>query len=260
VTTRLLIVENDPADDAGRLGAWLEAAGLEPAVVRPYQGDPLPAEQAGLDGVDGLLVLGGHRSACGPDPGWFADLRVLLARAVADRLPTLAVCLGAQLLAQATGGAVARAGNGPEIGVGLVAKRDAAAIDELFAAVPFTPDVVQWHSDEVSVLPPAATLLAAGTRSANQAFRVGERAWGVQFHPEADRAMVAGWVAGDLAGPNLLAGLGIDSDTLLDGVAAAEPDLEEVWRPVAERFATLVAGQAEDGSGAGGRPLPLVQP
>lgn len=248
---RLLVVENDPGCDARRLGDWLTGAGLTLEVLRPYAGDAVPGT---VGDRGGLLVLGGPQDAWDaadgtPGASWFGALRALLARSVADGVPVLGVCLGAQLLAQATGGRVARIGDGPELGARLVAKRDAADSDDLFGGVPFTPDVAQWHWDEISVLPPRATLLVAGTRVPNQAFRVGARAWGVQFHPEADAAMVARWAVKDAA---RVAELGLDGDALVAGVVERLDDLAAVWRPVAERFAAVVGGRQ------GGRPLPLV--
>lgn len=232
------MVENDPDDHPGRLGEWLAGAGLRLAVCRPHLGEPVPAD---LAGYAALVVLGGGQDAY-PDPAgrpgaaWFPAEVSLLRAAVRDRVPTLAVCLGAQLLATAHGGRVAPAPAGPEVGPALVARRDLAAADPLFARVPFTPDVFQWHSDEVTELPPGAVLLAASPRYPHQAFRIGSAAWGLQFHPEADLAMVTGWAARNR---ELLARLGWDEAGLLAATAAALDDLAAVWQPFAARFAAL---------------------
>src|SRR5688572_29187984 len=136
-----LVIENDPTDDVCRLGDWLTAGGLDLRVVRPHAGDPLPDD---LDSFAALVVLGGEQSAL-DDPAavlgaaWFPKLESLLRKAVRHRVPTLAICLGAQLLAQAHGGAVTRCAAGPEIGPKLVARRDAADRDPLFASVPMMP-------------------------------------------------------------------------------------------------------------------------
>jgi GMP synthase-like glutamine amidotransferase len=132
---RALVVENDPTDDARRLGDWLVAAGVELVVVRPYAGEALPAT---LDGYGALVVLGGGQDAHPASDGsraepWFEALESLLRKAVRYRVPTLAICLGAQLLAQAHGGTVQRSPSGPEIGATLVARRDIADRDPLFA-------------------------------------------------------------------------------------------------------------------------------
>jgi GMP synthase-like glutamine amidotransferase len=235
---RCLVVENDPSDDACRLGDWLVDGGLELAVARPHAGEALPDR---LDGYAALVVLGGEQNAYpGPDgaPGaaWFPALERLLRKAVRERLPTLAVCLGGQLLATAHNGMVEPSPAGPEIGARLVARRDIADSDPVFAPVPFAPDVLQWHRDEITELPAGAVLLAASTHHQHQAFRLGDAAWGIQFHIESDIEMIAEWVSGSL---DLLAELGQDPIDLLEACDAVMADVEDVWRPFAQRFATL---------------------
>jgi GMP synthase-like glutamine amidotransferase len=240
--SRTLVVENDRSDDARRLGDWLRAAGLTLETVRPHAGDPLPGT---LDGYAALVVLGGEQNAYPapdgtPDAPWFPALEGLLRKATRHRVPTLAVCLGAQLLATAHGGTVRRSESGPEIGPTLVGKRDVAARDPLFAPLPMAPDVLQWHLDEVTELPLGAVLLAASPRFPHQAFRVGPCAWGIQFHIECDTAMFASWAA---SGGATLAALGYDADALVAACDALMPDLAEVWQPFTERFAGVVRGE-----------------
>jgi GMP synthase-like glutamine amidotransferase len=255
-----LVIENDPTDDLRRLGEWLTGAGLELTVLRPHAGDALPE---GLDDYLGLIVLGGDQSAYAHEDGtpgapWFLQLEGLLRKAVRNRVPTLGVCLGAHLLAQAHGGLVERSTSGPEIGPGLVGKRDAADTDPLFKWVPLLPDVIQWHRDEITELPLRAVLLAASSRYPNQAFRLGDRAWGVQFHLECDAAMIQQWAADDAA---TLDELGFDPEAVLYAIADILPDVEEVWQPFAARFAALVLGELPDADipdTGFGRTLPLL--
>jgi GMP synthase-like glutamine amidotransferase len=244
---RALVVENDPTDDARLLGRWLAEAGLDLVEVRPHAGEPLPDD---LDGYAALVVLGGEQDAFAaadgtPGAPWFPALERLLRKAVRHRVPTLAICLGGQLLAVAHGGTVQRSASGPEIGPCLVARRDVAVRDPLFAAVPFAPDVLQWHRDEITELPAGAVLLAASTRYPHQAFRLGPAAWGLQFHIESDTAMIAQWAADS---PRALDELGIDPEVLVAAVADVMPDLAEVWRPFAHRFAALALGAPEPGA------------
>lgn len=251
---RALVVENDPRDDARRLGDWLSAAGLELVVLRAHADEPLPAA---LDDYAALVVLGGDQHAYpdgagNPGASWLPDLERLLRRAVRHRVPTLAICLGAQLLAAAHGGLVERSAAGPAFGPGLVARRDAAERDPIFARVPFAPDVLAWHVDEVTELPAGAVLLAASTRYPHQAFRVGDAAWGLQFHIECDTEMIAEWLSADL---DILAELGRDPVEVLAACDAVMDDVAEAWRPFAERFAALaLTGPAP----AGQRDLPLL--
>lgn len=232
------MVENDPSDDSRLLGDWLAEGGLELAPVRPYDGEPLPD---GLDGYAAVVVMGGEQDAY-PDadgnPGapWFPALERLLRRAVRERVPTLGVCLGGQLLATAHAGTVERSAAGPEIGAKLVARRDVAEDDPLFADVPFAPDVLQWHRDEITELPVGAVLLAASTSYPHQAYRLGDAAWGLQFHIECDVEMLASWASDNL---DVLAELGIDPIDLLESYDAALGDVADVWRPFAHRFARV---------------------
>ncbi|GAA4964048.1 type 1 glutamine amidotransferase [Actinoplanes utahensis] len=255
-----LVIENDPADDLRRLGDWLTEGGLELTVLRPHAGDALPET---LDGHAALIVLGGDQNAF-PDaagtPGapWFPAVEGLLRKAVRHRVPTLGVCLGGQLLAQAHGGLIEPGAAGPEIGPGLVAKRDAADRDPLFKWVTLLPDVQQWHRDAITELPAGAVLLAASTRYPHQAFRIGDRAWGLQFHIECDAAMIADWVRADHA---VLTGLGYDPEAVVRACAAALPDVEEVWQPFAVRFAALALGTLPDADipdPGSARTLPLL--
>ena len=255
-----LVIENDPTDDPRRLGEWLTEAGLQLTVLRPHAGEALPET---LDDYSALIVLGGDQNAYpGGDgvPGapWFPALEGLLRKAVRNRVPTLGVCLGGQLLAAAHGGLVERSTSGPEIGPGLVGKRDAADTDPLFKWVPLLPDVIQWHRDEITELPLRAVLLAASSRFPNQAFRLGDRAWGLQFHIECDVAMVERWAADDSA---TLVALGYDAVAVAYAIAAVLADVEDVWQPFAARFAALALGTLPDAdipNPGVGRTLPLL--
>ncbi len=240
-----LVVENDPTDDLCRLGEWLTEAGLSLEVRRPHSGEELPAE---LDGYQAFVVLGGEQDAYPAGDGtpgapWFPRVESLLRKAVRHRVPTLGICLGGQLLAQAHGGRVERSAAGPEIGARLVAKRDIAGSDPLFGPLPFAPDVIQYHHDEITMLPAGAVLLAASPRYPHQAFRIGDRAWGTQFHIETDVEMFAGWVQKF-----------DNADALVAGVELAQEDVREVWQPFAHRFAELAQGRLPIP-----RDLPLIQ-
>jgi GMP synthase (glutamine-hydrolysing) len=232
-----LVVQHSPGDTAARLGDWLGDAGLLLDVRTPYDGSALPA---GLDGHAAVVVLGGSMGAHDDEAApWLPTTRELLATSAAAGVPTLGVCLGAQLLAVAAGGRVERGAAGPEIGPGLVAKRDAAASDPLFGPVPFTPDVLHWHWDAVTQLPPGAVLLASSSRYPHQAFRVRDRAWGLQFHVETTPEMVRRWAAEDAAA---LAAEGIDPNAVLGrtDLDAVHADIAAVWQPFAARFVEVV--------------------
>lgn len=250
----VLVVQLDASDPPARLGDWLRAVGLVLDVRALDAGETLPAE---LSGHGGVVVMGGEMGAWDDETApYLPAVRELLRRAVAQEVPTLGVCLGAQLLAAANGGTVRRRPDGPEIGAQLVAKRAATATDPLFASLPITPDVIQWHYDEVSQLPPGAIHLASSPVCDNQAFRLGRLAWGIQFHIETTPAMVRAWAA-DLSAD------GWDVDRVVERAEAVHDDLAEVWAPFAAAFAAVVADPAAVPAPRGPRTstaVPLTDP
>jgi GMP synthase-like glutamine amidotransferase len=245
------VVQPSDGDPVERLGEWLRQAGAELTLCRPAA-DGIPDK---LDRTDGLVCMGGEMGAYDDaDHPWLVALRSLLARAVACRLPVLGVCLGGQLLAMATGGEVRKAGNGPEVGTQLIAKRDVAAHDPLFAQLPLTPDVIQFHHDEISRLPPGATLLASSLRYPHQAFRIGAAGYGLQCHIETSPATVVCWARRDTAG--YFPAHQLDPDHL----ERVHGDIAEAWQPFAARFVALAAGELAPAANTGGaRALPLLR-
>jgi GMP synthase (glutamine-hydrolysing) len=184
------VVEHEPGCTVDRLGTWLRGAGCAVEVTRPYAGQPLP--DAG--DADGLVVLGGQMGAYDDELApWLPAVRALLADAVDTGTPTLGVCLGAQLLAVACGGRVERGQRGTEGGVVDVRWRTEAARDPLLAGLPDPFPGPSMHDDAIVDLPPDAAWLGETDLYRHQVFRVGEAAWGVQFHPEVSVATFTAW-------------------------------------------------------------------
>jgi GMP synthase-like glutamine amidotransferase len=248
----VLVVQHDASDPVGRLGDWLRAAGIDLAMFNCEAGDVLPGD---LDGFAGLLVLGGGMSA-GDDGSapWLPAVRRLLREALEQELPTLGICLGAQLLASAHGGQVAPNPAGPEFGAQLVAKRAVASNDPLFGPLPITPDVIQWHFDAITALPPAALVLASSPGCDVQAFRLGRLAWGIQFHIETTVDVVRTWAAADIDALD-----GYDIELMLRGVEGIDADLVEVWQPFATAFAEIV-GDPNRVKAARSAPTSIAEP
>ena len=108
------------------------------------------------------------------------------------RKPFLGVCLGHQLLAEALGGRCTRQSS-PEIGILEVSLTPAAVNDPLFVGIDSPVRCLQWHSVAVTELPPDATVLATSPVCECQAMRVGQNAWGIQFHVELEPATIPEW-------------------------------------------------------------------
>ncbi|MFJ6070622.1 type 1 glutamine amidotransferase [Streptomyces sp. NPDC093065] len=230
---RLLVVQNHRGGGPGRFGDWLLADGVSPDVVHAYAGAPLP-RRAEHDGV--LVLGGGHLPDDDVRAPWLAATRALVAEAVERGVPVFGICLGGQLLAQVAGGTVRGEHGEPEVGSTPLTLRPEAGSDPLFRGLPERVTAVEHHVDAVTALPPGAVWLMASERCPYQAFRVGERAWGVQFHPEAGADRVRSWDAGRLRAR------GLDPVELSRRAQLDEPASEAVWREVARRFAAVVVG------------------
>jgi GMP synthase (glutamine-hydrolysing) len=149
---------------------------------------PLPRP---LDEYAAVLVFGGamHADQADRHP-WLREENFFLQRLLGLRTPVLGVCLGAQLLAKAAAGPVYPARE-PEIGWVPVELTEKAAADPLFERVPRRFDAFQWHYYTYDV-PAGATELARSS-FCTQAFRLGDAAWGIQFHAEVTEAQIEQW-------------------------------------------------------------------
>lgn len=228
----VLVVQHLPIEGPYRIGQALVRAGLPLEVCKTYLGDPVPV---GADGLSGLVVMGGPMAAYSDEgfPTRRAEI-ALLADALRRRVPTLGICLGAQLLVEAAGGR-AVPGDGPEIGWASVALAGGAAEDPLLQGLPDELTPLHWHGDTVE-LPQGTQLLASSPAYRNQAFRYGDRAWGFQFHPEVDRAAVLGFVSefAEECPGEVGAEIAAEAE---ERVAALEPVAVQVF----DRFAALCA-------------------
>ncbi|MGO8870186.1 MAG: type 1 glutamine amidotransferase [Acidimicrobiales bacterium] len=148
--SRCLVVQHVEPEGPSVIGEALPDAGCTVEVRRVFAGDPLPVD---AEQLDGLVVMGGPMSAVTDEgfPSSVAEL-ALLGDAVSRGVPTLGVCLGAQLPAQATGGSV-HPGHGAEIGWGDVGLTADAGADPLLTGLPARLTVLHWHGDTFS-LPP----------------------------------------------------------------------------------------------------------
>jgi len=222
------------AADAGCvIEEWTPAA--EPQSPRP------------LEDYAALIVLGGDQNVCEQDRyPYLTDELALLRDWLPGGRPVLGVCLGAQLLAQAAGGEVVRASS-RELGWLDVDLLPAAAEDPLLGFAPARVTALQWHTYAVDP-PPGATVLARSPVSP-QAFRLGD-AWGVQFHPEVDAAILRGWL-GDL--DLEVREEAADAAVLQAGVAAHMERWNAFGRELSRRFAARLIPSPTTGEHDGPR-------
>lgn len=234
---RCLVIQHTEVEGPYAIGSALAAAGVDLELCLVYAGDAVPADPSGFDGV---VVMGGPSSAAS-DVG-FGSRRselALLERAVDTGVPTLGVCLGAQLLALAGGARVYPMPAGAEVGWAPVVFTDPAREDTLLGDLPSEVTVLHWHGDTFD-LPSDAERLASNDRTLNQAFRLGGSAWGIQFHAEVDRVAVEGFVRvlGDDA-----RSVGVDPAEIVEAADGHLAALAPVTVAITERFASMVANR-----------------
>jgi GMP synthase (glutamine-hydrolysing) len=184
-----VVIQHVAFEGPGSVAPAVDNSGAGHTIVRVDRGEPIPTPTAVGD-MAGLVVMGGPMGVS-DNLGWLEDERALLREAVATGLPVLGVCLGAQQLAAALGARVTP-GPEPEYGVGEVHLTAAANDDPVFSAAPTPLPCVHWHGDTFT-LPENAVRLAGNDAYENQAFRVGERAYGLQFHVEVTASLAAHW-------------------------------------------------------------------
>jgi GMP synthase (glutamine-hydrolysing) len=181
----IAVVRNQASCPLGVIASVFDARGAAWRYVDAWRGSSLPD----IAEVSGVVVLGGAMNADEVDAfPWLADVRGLLGSAVAAEVPVLGVCLGAQLLARACDAEVTRAPM-REIGFRKVA---VVTNDPVLGAFAPSALVFQWHEDTCA-LPAGADLLATNDDTRVQAYRVGSRAYGVQFHFEVTTEQITAW-------------------------------------------------------------------
>jgi GMP synthase (glutamine-hydrolysing) len=172
---------------------WIAGGmGVAPAdvsVASVYKDEPLPAP----DAPHAVVVTGSSAMVTERD-AWSERTAAWLRDAVQAGTPVLAICYGHQLLAHALGGSVEYNPRGRQIGTIDVELTAAAESDPLFAGMQKLLHLPVSHRQSVVALPEGAVLLASSARDPYHAMRIGERAWGVQFHPEFDADIVRGYI------------------------------------------------------------------
>ena len=233
---RLLCIHHEPTSDGGTLLAPARAGGWSIEHWRAHAGEPRPI----LDEIDAVVAYGGTMNP--DDDGrldWLADVRLTLAEAVERDLTVLGICLGAQLLGQALGCGAPRLAE-PELGWYSVELTDAGAADILLGPLAPSCEVFQWH-DYGCELPPGALPLASSARAPQQAYRIGEAVWAVQFHIDVDATLVERWTN---AVPDLVRAHGAEPADLVARARAYDEEYVGLSRALMARFLTVARSRA----------------
>lgn len=230
--TTACVLQHIACETMGEYAEILWERGVDTRIVTLGRGDALPD----LESMDLVIAMGGPMSVNDEHAhGWLAEEKHRIGAAVASGTPYFGVCLGAQLLAASCNAAVFR-GPRPEVGVLPVTLSTDAADDRVFGDLPDSMKVLQWHSDTFE-LPVGAVRLASSEVYCNQAFRVGERAYGVQFHLEVTEEMFREWCAVPAYRDSLHLALGRNGSRMLaEAFADARGELQKLGRVLFERF------------------------
>lgn len=186
---RVLVLQHIACEPPGVYEDVLRERSARIYRVELDENDPLPHWR----GFDAVIAMGGPMSVNDDERlPWLRDEKVLIGDAVRAGVPFFGACLGAQLLSASLGGKVFR-GEKPEVGLLPVFLSSDAITDPVFSGIPQQLLTFQWHGDTFT-LPAGSVLLASSPAYANQAFRWGNRAYGLQFHLEVSQGMAKEWL------------------------------------------------------------------
>jgi GMP synthase-like glutamine amidotransferase len=181
----ILVFQHVASEHPGSFREVMAARDATMTQIELDEGEAIPAPE----GFDALLVMGGPmdvwQEAKHP---WLIAEKNFIRDWVAAQKPYLGICLGAQLLADACGGAVGKMEK-PEVGVSVMQ----VVPDRLFEGVAQNFPCLQWHGAEVKAMPKAGRLLATNAACPVQAFAIGGYAYGLQFHMELTATTATEW-------------------------------------------------------------------
>lgn len=236
---RIVVLLNDPGVPPGRLATEADRRGHTLVVVRMYDGEPIPDRSS----FDAVVALGGEMGAYETEEFPFLEVeKEFLASVVGAGTPTLGLCLGGQLLADALGGEAFLADK-PEVAFEPI---EIVADDDAVATALSGRNVVLFHRDTWTA--PAGAVAVARSSLFEQMFRFGS-ALAVQAHPEVTQSVFATW-ASEGKGPEVIEQAGVDRDALMARVAGSEQEMIDsasaffgAWFAEAE---AIVSGQNPD--------------
>lgn len=227
---RILVIQHDADKGLGLFEPSLTAASMELDVRFAGQDEIEPSDHAAVIALPGVA---------NPDEDSLAitATRAALGEALRRQLPVFGICLGAELLAQVAGAAANPCP--PEWGYHEVVLTPAASGDALLGALPERFGVFQAHNFGFDL--PAGAVELAHLDGGVQAFRVGDSAWGVQFHPEPTLAMLDGWTH---ALGHLMEANGVDPEATRSLARRYVPEWSEHADEMGRRFARIVRDSA----------------
>ena len=244
---RVLGIRHPGGGTSGLLAERCDADGHELVEWMPGAGDPMPAP---LDAFDAVVIFGGGMNVRDADRlPWMRAEVELLRDALQTGVPALGICLGAQLLASAAGAEIRRSPS-PEIGWFDIARTADGAADPLLGRLNARFLAYEWHSYAFAL--PAGAVELARSAACSQAFRLGEAAWAVQFHPEVVPEIVEEWALDYRSDPDAIA-MGFDPPAHIAEAAERMPAWMDIGRELFEGFLATAATAAPGARAAAGR-------
>lgn len=232
---KVIIIKHIDIEGPGTIGDFLDGSNIPYHVIDIFNGEPLPDS---LSDTSVVIVLGGPMNVYEEDKYPFLKQENEFLKGVIEaELPTLGFCLGAQLIAKAKG-AIVRKASHKEIGWFQISLNVNGSNDPLFQGFSGEVDVFQWHGDTFDI-PEGAVKLAESELCPNQAFRIGNNIYGLQFHVEVTDEMIYQWMDTYKDEVNSLKGI-VDPDRIISETKAKSENYKAQAKLFCSNFFRLI--------------------
>jgi GMP synthase-like glutamine amidotransferase len=223
---KLLVFQHIACEHPGVLRQFLKEDGIAWDAVELDAGEKIPR----LEEYDMLWVMGGPMDVWDiEDCPWLIPEKQAIRRWVREiRRPFLGVCLGHQLLADSLNGTCGPQ-RPPEVGILDIELTAEGQKDPVFGVLPNHMKALQWHSVRVAQAPEDAVILAKSDVCPNQAMRIGQHTYSMQYHVELEPETIPAWgcvpayeaALAKTRGPNALKGLAAEAEPLMPEFVSA---------------------------------------